>query len=71
MVHRFQEAAEGGAVKKTHIDDEPEGPSERDRQMAEQIEKFRVSFEQWHSGKIAGLSAGKHGVPSSIPGRGE
>ena len=60
-------------MKKTHVDDEPEGPSERDKQMAEQIEKFRVSFEQWHSGKIAGLSAGigKHGVPSSIPGRGK
>ena len=26
---------------------------------------------QWHSGRIAGLSAGRHGVQSSIPGRGE
>ena len=26
---------------------------------------------QWRSGKIAGLSAGRHGVQSSIPGRGQ
>ena len=26
---------------------------------------------QWHSSKIAGLSAGRYGVQCSIPGRGE
>ena len=26
---------------------------------------------QWHSGKIVGLSAGRHGVQCSIPGRGK
>ena len=36
--------------------------------------KIRAQFNkqtQWHSGKIADLSAGRHGVQSSIPGRGE
>ena len=34
-------------------------------------QKLNLDQSQWYSGNIAGLSAGRHGVQSSIPGLGE
>ena len=47
------------------------GVGEGTKSMVWAAGKWTITQTQWHSGKIAGLSAGRHGVQSSILGRGE